>query len=169
MIVTKHENRPRPLITQTQNNTTLWIGHSRAESTDHFAGQTFQCPSEGLINNIQVYSAAVQQPGEITLTLYEFDTSSKSWGSPIGTSTLNLQRSDASTWLQFDLQPIPLVKGTTYGFRLQTKEALIGIGEAASGTRQPFEFGHEWNGDSVNQKGHFFTYFSLAFKVELCA
>jgi hypothetical protein len=169
MLMTKHDSHPRPVITQAENNTTLWIGHLRSESTDHFAGQTFQCPAEGILNNIQVYSSAVQQPGEITMTLYEFDASSKTWGPPIGSSTLYLQRVDVSRWIRFDLQPVTLFKGATYGFRLQTHEALIGIGEAASGTRQPFTFGHEWNGDSKNQKGNFFTYFSLAFKVELCA
>ena len=168
MLMTKHASHPRPVITQAENNTTLWIGHLRSEPTDHFAGQTFKCPSEGILNNIQVYSSAVQHPGEMTMTLYEFDALSKTWGPPIGSSTLFFQRTDVSRWIQFDLQPVPLFKGATYGFRLQTQEALIGIGEAASGTRHPFTFGHEWNGDSKNQKGHFFTYFSLAFKVELC-
>jgi hypothetical protein len=45
---------------------------------------------------------------------------------------------------------------------------MIGLGEAATGTKQPFT-GHEWNGDSTNQRGRFYSYFSLAFKVELCA
>ncbi len=169
MPVDKQDSHSRPLITQTENNTTLWIGHLRSEAMDHFAGQTFKAPSEGIINNIQIYSSTVQQPGEVTLTLYEFDPESRAWGPAIGNSTLNLERVDVSRWIKFDLQPVPLFKNATYGFRLQTQEALIGIGEAASAARQPFTFGHEWSGDSKNEKGHFFTYFSLAFKVELCA
>jgi hypothetical protein len=56
-----------------------------------------------------------------------------------------------------------------YGFRLQSPDAMIGIGEAASHAKQPFMFGHEWNADSIHERGRFFTYFSLAFKVEMCA
>jgi len=165
----KHSSHPRPVLTQTQNNTTLWIGHLQTDPTDHFAGQTFKCPSEGLLNNIQVYSSAVQHPGEMSLTLHEFDTTTKTWGPAIGNSSLALQRGDDARWIRFELQPVPLAKDVTYGFRLQTSNALIGIGEAASGVKQPFTFGHEWNGDSKDKTGRYFSYFSLAFKVELCA
>jgi hypothetical protein len=111
----------------------------------------------------------VQLPGEMSLTLHEFDTNTKTWGPSVGNSTLLLERGDDAKWIRFELQPVPLRKDVTYGFRLQTNNALIGIGEAASGTKEPFTFGHEWSGDSKNMKGHFFTYFSLAFKIELCA
>src|SRR5678816_4884048 len=66
-------SRPRPLITQVQNNTTLWIGHLQTDPTDHFAGQTFRCPSSGNLDNIQVFSAAVQNRGQLTLSLHSFD------------------------------------------------------------------------------------------------
>jgi len=169
METNQHVSHPRPVLTQTQTNTTLWIGHLQTDPTDHFAGQTFKCPSEGLLDNIQVYSSAVQHPGEISLTLHEFDDSTKSWGPPIGNSTLGLQRGDDAKWIRFVLQPVTLRKNGTYGFRLQTSNALIGIGEAATGTKEPFTFGHEWSGDSKDMQGRFFTYFSLAFKVELRA
>ena len=45
-----------PIITQTKNNTTLWIGHLQTDPTDHFAGQTFKCPDEGLIDNADVFA-----------------------------------------------------------------------------------------------------------------
>jgi hypothetical protein len=167
METTKHASRP--LITQTKNNTTLWIGHLQNDPTDHFAGQTFKCPSEGLLDNIQVYSSAVQLPGEMQLTLHEFDSNTQTWGPAIGNSSLSLQRNDVAKWITFELQPVALHKDSMYGFRLQTNNALIGIGEAAMGTQQPFTFGNAWSGDSKDIKGHFFTYFSLAFKVELCA
>ena len=159
----------RPLLSQTQNNTTLWIGHLQTDPNDHLAGQTFLCPSEGLVNNIQVYSSSVQQPGDIALTLHEFDAASKTWGPAIGDSTLFLQKSDEALWVRFFLQPVSLRKDAMYGFRLQSPNAMIGIGEAVSHSRQPFMFGHEWNSDSKNEKGNYFTYFSLAFKVEMCA
>ena len=160
---------PRPLLTQAEKNTTLWIGHLQSDPNDHYAGQTFRCPSEGLLNNIQVYSSSVYYPGELSLTLHEFNTEGKTWGPAIGNSTLLLERGDDSRWVRFELQPVTLKKDGTYGFRLYTNNALIGIGEAATGNHQPFTFGHEWSADSTDQAGHFFSYFSLAFKVELCA
>jgi hypothetical protein len=165
----KKDLSARPVLTQVENNTTLWIGHLQTDPTDHFAGQTFKCPSAGQLDNIQVYSSTVHQPGHVVLTMHEFDVNTKTWGPAIGNSTLELKRNDTGKWIRFNLQPVPLYKDATYGFRLQTTDALIGIGEAATGTKQPFTFGHEWNGDSKNLIGHFFSYFSLAFKVELCA
>jgi hypothetical protein len=165
----KFGSHPRPVITQTENNTTLWVGHLQTDPNDHFAGQTFKCPSAGTLDNIQVYSALVHYPGELTMTLHEFNPGSKTWGSAISNSTQVLHRNDQAKWVRFALDPVHLNKDGFYGFRLQTKDALIGIGEAATGTNDPFLFGHEWSGDSKNQQGHFFSYFSLAFKVELCA
>jgi hypothetical protein len=165
----KSDLAARPVLTQAQNNTTLWIGHLKTDPTDHFAGQTFTCPADGQLNNIQLYSSAVQYAGEVTLTLHEFNPSSKQWGPAIGNSALTVNKDDHTTWIRFALPPVPLRKDVTYGFRVQTDEAMIGLGEAASGTKNPFTFGHEWSGDSRNQAGHYYSYFSLAFKVELCA
>ena len=167
MQTSKHSSHP--ILSQTENNTTLWIGHSSADPTEHFGGQIFKSPAEGLVNNIQVYSSAVYQPGEISLTLHEFDTASKTWGPSIGNASRFLQLGDNKQWIRFGLEPVALQKDVTYGFRLQTNNALIGLGEAATGNKKPFNFGYEWNGDSNNAKGHFFTYFSLAFKVEMIA
>ncbi len=169
METTRYSSHSRAILTQAENNTTLWIGHLQSDPTDHFAGQTFTCPAEGLLNNIQVYSATVHLPGELALTVHEFDPRSKAWGPAIGNSSLPVKRDDEARWIRFELQPVSLQKGATYGFRLYTKDAMVGIGEAATGTKNPFTFGHEWNGDSGDQTGHFFSYFSLAFKVELCA
>ena len=165
----KKSSHAQPVITQAENNTTLWIGHLHTDPMDHFAGQTFKCPSGGLLNNIQLYSAAVHHPGDLQLTLHVFDSETKSWGQAIGNSTLSIEKNDNAKWIRFELQPVELKKDVTYGFRLHSNDALIGIGQAASGARKPFTFGHEWSGDSKNQQGHYFTYFSLAFKVELCA
>ncbi len=158
-----------PMVSQTVNNTTLWIGHSPADPTDHFAGQVFKSPLEGLINNIQVYSTAVNRPGEILMTLREFDSHKKLWGTAIGTTSRFLQLGENKRWIRFGLETVVLQKDVPYGFILQTNDALIGIGEAATATKNPFDFGYEWSGDSNNVKGHFFTYFSLAFKVEMSA
>jgi len=103
------------------------------------------------------------------LTLHEFDPNNKTWGPALASSSLDLQRGDDSRWVRFELQPVHLHRELTYGFRLQTNDALIGLGEAATVNKHPFTFGHEWKGDSTDEKGQYFTYFSLAFKVEMCA
>lgn len=165
----KKSSHTRPVLSQAQNNTTLWIGHLQPDPTDHFAGQTFTCPAEGQLDNIQLYSATVQNSGEVILTLHEFDANLKNWGPSIGRSQLEVQKGDNDKWIRFDLPPVFLHKDIVYGFRVQANEAMIALGEAATGTKNPFTFGHEWSGDSRNEKGHFYSYFSLAFKVELCA
>jgi len=159
----------QPILSQTENNTTLWIGHLKPDTNDHIAGQTFKCPSDGIVNNIQVYSSTVQEPGDLALTLHEFDVASQSWGSAIADANMYLQKGDDARWIRFGLAPVELKKDATYGFRLQTENAFIGIGEAASHAKQPFSFGNEWKSDNAGSKGHFYSYFSLAFKVELCA
>lgn len=164
-----NSSHPQPVLSQAENNTTLWIGHLETDPTDHYAGQTFKCPTDGFLNNIQVYSATVHLPGELAMTVHEFDPGARTWGPAISSSSLTLDRNDESRWLRFELQPISLRKDATYAFRLHTTNAMIGLGEAARGNNRPFTFGHEWNGDSTNQTGHYFSYFSLAFKVEMCA
>jgi hypothetical protein len=159
----------RPVLSQTENNTTLWIGHLTNEVNDRLAGQTFTCPADGVLNNIQVYSAAVTQPGEVTLTLHEFDPAGKTWGAAISQCKLPIERNDVARWLRFELEPVTLQKGLHYGFRLQTQTGIIGIGEAVSHAHKPFPFGQAWSGDTGRKGERFFSYLSLAFKVELCA
>jgi hypothetical protein len=159
----------RPLISQTANTITLWVGHLNHDPNDHLAGQTFECPAGGELNNIQVFSSAVTQEGELELTLHEFDHSSGSWGPSIGDSSLHVEKKDAAHWISFNLQPIQLEKGKEYAFRLKTNNGLIGLGEAASNAHQPFPFGRAWSCHAANGQGRFYKYFSLAFKVELCA
>ena len=158
----------RPLISQDQHNTTLWIGHLRSDPMDHFAGQTFTCPSAGMLDNIQVYSSEVHYPGKVELSLHEFDQAGRSWGPALANSTLDVERNDHEKWIRFKLPSVELRPGTTYGFRLNTPDAMIGLGEAATGMQNPFK-GQEWNADSSNKSGHYFSYFSLSFRVELLA
>ena len=164
----KKNSHPHPVLSQAQSNTTLWIGHLQTDPTDHFAGQTFKCPDEGPLDNIQLYSSAVQHSGEVILTLHEFDTGTKTWGPPIGSSAMQVQQGDIAKWMRFALPPVHLRKDVTYGFRVQARNAMVALGEAAAGTKQPFTFGHEWSGDSRNERGFYYSYFSLAFKVEFC-
>ncbi|MBI5856222.1 MAG: hypothetical protein HZB42_01125 [Sphingobacteriales bacterium] len=158
----------RPVLTQIENNTTLWVGNLKQGVNERIAGQTFTCPSEGLLNNIQVFSSAVTRPGELQLTLHEFDASSRTWGPAIADSKLTVDKDHTSSWLRFELEPVQLKKNVAYGFRLHAPEALIGLGEAAREAKSPFNFGMSWNGNN-EENAKFFHYFSLAFKVELCA
>src|SRR5215813_9420266 len=96
----------RPVLTQTENNTTLWIGHLQSDPTDHFAGQTFRCPAAGTLDNIQVYSSAVHNPGELVLTLHEFDPRNKTWGPAIAQSALKVEKNDTAKWIRFELEPV---------------------------------------------------------------
>jgi hypothetical protein len=160
--------QPRPVITQLQNNTTLWIGHLQTDPTDHFAGQTFNCPVSGELNNIQVFSSAVQNPAELVLTLHSYDESSRSWGPQLVSATVEVQRSDQEKWIRFNLPPMPLNKNESYGFRIYANNGMIALGEAAAGTENPFR-GEEWHANSMERDGHYYKYFSLAFKVEMCA
>ena len=92
-----------PILSQTENNTTLWIGHLKTDPNDHFAGQTFTCPADGVVNNIQVYSSTVQQPGDLALTLHEFDKTTKTWGTAIADATRFLQKGDDARWIRYGL------------------------------------------------------------------
>ena len=164
----KNDSRTRPVLTQAQNNTTIWIGHLKTDTSDHFAGQTFTCPANGELDNIQVYSATVQNPGEMVLTLHSFNPENKTWGPALASSTREVEKNDEEKWIRFGLPPMPLHKNEIYGFRLHANDAMIAIGEVAVGTQNPF-MGEEWHADSRDQNGHYYHYFSLAFKVELCA
>jgi hypothetical protein len=160
----------RPVLTQTENNTTLWVGNLKHGNNDNVAGQTFTCPSEGILNNIQIYSDTVSRPGDLLLTLHEFDASTRIWGPAIGQSTVQMERADKSRWIRFELEPVTLKQNVAYGFRLQAPKALIGIGESVHESKRPFNFGMAWNGGTQHsEKGSYFNYFSLAFKVEMCA
>ena len=165
----KTGSHPRPVISQAENNTTLWIGHLQTDPTDHYGGQTFTCPSDGQLDNIQLYASSIQYPGEIQLTVHEFDPETKTWGPSLAESSLEVKKDDHEKWIRFHLPSLQLNKASTYGFRVHTSNAMIGLGEAVCDNQNPFTFGHEWNGDSINQRGHYYSYFSLTFKVELRA
>ena len=96
----------RPLLSQTLTNTTLWIGHLSSDTTDsndHLGGQTFTSPSDGVLDNIQVFSQAVPQPGHLQMTLHQFDCGSLEWGPAIAKAEMNVEKNDESSWLQFRL------------------------------------------------------------------
>lgn len=140
-----------------------------SSATDHHAGQTFQCPEEGLVKKIKIYSVAVSHPGKIILSLHDFDRKGRQWGNVISSSEIEVNENDSGNWMEFPLQSTRLLKDNAYGFRLTSPDTLVALGEAAWPSKYPFEYGEEWNSNNIGNDEHFYRYFSLAFKVELRA
>ena len=169
MKTTNSGNHLHPALEQLHRNTCLWIGHMNPGPADHLAGQTFQCPADGSLNKIQVYSVAVSHPGKMILTLHEFDKQNKNWGHVLSAAEIGVDENDTENWMQFPLHPVDLRKDNSYGFRLESPDTLVAIGEAAWPSTYPFEYGVEWNTNNIENKDNYYRYFSLAFKVELRA
>lgn len=158
------------VVQQTTNNTTSWIGSQPGETKDTRRGQTFISPSEGELDCIEVFSSLVIRSGQVQISLHEFDAVNNTWGRKLATTEVQFNKSDNNKWISFPLNGIHLNKGQWYGFLLQSPTSLIGVGEAAGtpGT-PPNGEGQEWKFSSDDSKGQAYTYFSLAFKVELRA
>lgn len=162
-------SKPFAIISQLRSNTCFWIGHPQTGNQEKLAGQTFRCPANGVLDNIQVYSSAVQQPGKIMITVHSFDTDTNQWGAVIASASLDVTKSDNEKWLRFELNPVHLSQNEQYGFRLQSHDAFIAMGETAWPVKESFENGKEWTASSNSQEGRYYSYFSLAFKVEMRA
>ena len=163
-------NSLRPVVEQTTNNATSWIGHRPGDNKEIVSGQTFFAPASGAVGTIEVFSSMVTQPGKVVMTLHSFDTEQKKWGPSIGTTSVNLIYSDSGKWISFNIPSAQLDKGKTYGFKLESPDSYIGVGEAAGVAKKPpFTSGQEWRFTAANQGGVSYNYFSLAFKIGLRA
>ncbi len=167
---TSNKNAPFfAVVQQVLNNATSWIGHRR-DNDDVISGQTFIAPKEGDLAAIEIFSAIVTKPGKVIMTLHLFDTEQKSWGPALTATSINIKSNEAGRWLAFDMPGMHLDKGQSYGFRLQSPDALIGVGEAAGNlSKPPFSYGQEWQFTDEKSEGKSFSYFSLAFKVDMKA
>jgi hypothetical protein len=154
---------------QTQNNTTGWIGHIPGDNKHIVRGQTFISNAEGDLEAIEVYSNMVKDPGKVVMTVHNFDPQQKSWGPALASSSVEFKKADAEKWMTFHIPGLHLHKGNSYGFRIETNESLIGIGEAVRSANQPPLTGQEWKFTGNNQKGDAYSYISLAFKVDVKA
>jgi len=104
------------------------------------------------------------------MTVHPFDPATKKWGPVLLSSTVDIKKNDSGKWISFPQNGLHLQKGNSYGFRLQSSDMLIGIGEAAGVSAQPqFTGGQEWISPSTDQQGKYFSYLSLAFKVGMRA
>ncbi len=164
-----HNSLNLAVIEQVTNNTTSWIGHY-SDNNDVLCGQTFIAPAEGDLGAIEVFSSVVAKPGNVVMTLHNFDPQQKSWGPAIGSTSVELNKSFMNKWVPFFIPGMHLTKGNTYGFKLESSNAYLGVGEAAGvSSHPPYQNGQEWKFTDKNKAGKAYTYFSLAFKVGLRA
>jgi hypothetical protein len=158
------------VVQQVTNNTTSWLGKRSRDNEDVVSGQTFIAPTEGDLDAIEVFSSIVTKPGKVIMTLHSFDSLQKSWGPAMGTCSVDINNTEAGKWLAFNMDGMHLDKGKSYGFKLESPDTYIGVGEAAGcHTKPPFGSGQEWQFTKNKSKGECFSYFSLAFKVDMRA
>ncbi len=155
---------------QTANNSTGWVGHLPGHNEHVVKGQTFVANEEGDLQAIKVFPNMIAGNSNVQMTLHSFDPQSQRWGQVLGSATVELNGEDAGKWICFDIAGPHLQKGHSYGFRLDSEDSYIGVGEACGSFKQPaFKTGKEWQFTNSNPNGDSFSYFTLAFKVEVAA
>lgn len=161
-------NAPRSIVEQTVNNATSWIGHRDFDDNNVVAGQTFLATAEGDLETIEVFPTVVTRPGRVVMTVYEFDEQQNRWGASLGSANVEFTKDTNGRWVPFYLNGLHLIKGKSYGFKLESNDTYIGVGEAAGSAKHPpLDSGKEWKFE--NDQQHPFRYFSLAFKVGMKA
>jgi len=160
----------KAIVEQITNNTISWIGHRNSDNKDIIVGQTFIAPAESDLEAIEVLTSMVTTPGKVVMTLHNFDTNLKSWGPVLGTASVELNNADTGKWKVFNIAGLHLNKGKAYGFRLESQNTYIGVGETVGSYETPLALtGQEWKFAKNEQQGQAFSYFSLAFKVAVRA
>ncbi|MBC7889125.1 MAG: hypothetical protein H7Z13_14715 [Ferruginibacter sp.] len=160
----------RAVVEQITNNTISWIGHQKIDNKDVIGGQTFIAPAEADLEAIEVFTSIVTTPGSVLMTMHSFDSQLKSWGPVLGSASVDFNKVDNGKWKTFKISGLHLNKGKTYGFRLESPNSYIGVGETVGSYPTPPLFnGQEWRFTKNDEKGHSFSYFSLAFKVDVRA
>mgnify|MGYP000945245909 CR=1 FL=1 len=163
-----NKNSSHSSVEQVTNNATSWLGHHPRENKDIGRGQTFVAHTEGDVESIEVYTNIVSRPGNVVMTIHSFDPQQKSWGPTLGSANVDFNQSDNGKWKAFNIPSLHLNKGESYGFRLESQDSYIGVGEAAGSAKQPpFSAGQEWHFTPGNSKADAYSYFSLAFKVDI--
>lgn len=163
-------NTTNSSVQQITNNATSWVGHHPRENKEIGRGQTFVAHTEGNVEAIEVYTNIVTRPGHVMMTIHSFDPQQKSWGPALSSTSVECNQSDSGKWMAFNIPSLHLNKGESYGFRLESHDSYIGVGEAAGSAKQPpFSTGQEWHFTGSDQNADAFSYFSLAFKVGIRA
>ena len=155
---------------QVTNDNISWIGHQPGEAMSRTNGQTFLCPAAGDLDAIEVFPAVVCDHASLALTVHLFNAADHTWGPTLASSKAQVEKQDAGHWISFPINDLHLQRGLTYGFRLNSDDTLIGIGgRIGSHTQMPINGGQEWEASTEDKNGKYYSYFSLAFKVELRA
>lgn len=157
-------------VAQTQHNTTSWVGHRNFDNKDIIAGQTFVAPTEADIEAIEIFPTVITRSGHVQITVFQFDDQQNQWGASIGSATVDISKENHEQWVPFHLNGLHLSKGKTYGFKLESNDTYVGLGEAAGSAMQPpYREGSEWKFINNEAKPRRYNYFSLAFKVDVKA
>lgn len=159
-----------PVAVQTGNNSTGWIGDMPGSEEHFIKGQTFKPDKDGALCYIDVFPNIIPRKAKVMMTIYDFDSDKDHWGNSMGATTMQMNSIDSGKWVSFEFAGLTLEKGKTYGFKLDVEDAYIGMGEACGSYKQPvLQTGKEWQFTRKNPDGNAFTYFSLAFRVEVAA
>lgn len=159
-----------PAAQQTFHNTTSWLGYRNSDKLEVATGQTFVAVKEGELENIEVFSSMVTTPGLLHMTLHQYDAVEDKWGPSLASASLPVNAGQNDRWLVFKMPGLHLSKGATYGFKLESNDTFIGIGEAVGcAGNPPYEAGIQWRFNKLEKKANLYKYFSLAFKVALSA
>jgi hypothetical protein len=160
----------KAIVQQITKNTISWIGHHNKENKIIIGGQTFTLPSDEDLEAIEVFAILVTIPGKFSMTLHLVDSILKTWGPVLGSSSVDFTRDDNGKWKSFNISGLHLHKGKTYGFRLESGNSYIGVGETVGSFETPLLVkGQEWKFTNYEKEGQSFSYFSLAFKVDVRA
>lgn len=160
-----HNHNARPVISQLQNNSSEWFGHFYSNDDDAMLGQIFQMPETTRVNSISVYSDHVQHAGKVIFSLHQFDHEKHQWGPVLCKTELLVKKHNSAEWLEFDLPGVTLEKNKDYGFRLESSDALVSVGEVAWASRNKVMHGEEWCAHSNERSERYYNYFSLVFSV----
>lgn len=159
-----------PVVQQTLNNSTGWIGKFPGDNMEIVRGQTFVAEEGGDIDAIEIWPNMISANGLIHMSLHTFDPVENKWGPEIDSSVVELDSSDAGKWVAFNMHGLHLHRGRTYGFLMGSDGSCFGIAEAVWGADQQLRNkGQEWKFVNKNSLGDTFSYFSLAFKIDLRA
>ena len=165
-----NNNSTKAIVEQVTDNTISWIGHRTSDNKDIVGGQTFTAPQEVDLEAIEVLTSIVTSPGNVVMTMHNFDPQLKSWGPVLGAASVELNRADNGKWKAFNIVGLHLNKGKSYGFRLESLNSYFGLGETVGSFETPLNVnGQEWKFVNNDQKGQSYSYFSLAFKVAVRA
>lgn len=154
-------------IDQLQVNGCRWLGDFHNNPSEYIAGQTFQIAQSGKLDTISIYCEMVHREGLVKMSFHQFDEKTRQWGPALVSSELELKKLKDPAWVQFKLGDLPLDSNHRYGFRLQTQDALVALGEAVWGNDKTDLHGEEWISRGNDRDGHYFRYFSLVYSVGL--